>query len=119
MGREHISPWRRTRRRHDAFRRRRKDPWSRYRKLADYIIVTNDGPPGGDRRLGVDVRLRVCAERGGGGDARHFKENRVRHIIRSGGTGGVPRWFWRRTACGRKWSPRSWVTRRSTRRSMS
>src|SRR2546426_10039295 len=64
MGREHISPWRRTRRRHDAFRRRRKGPSSRSRKLADYIIATNDAQPDGtvDRRLDVDVRLRVCAE---------------------------------------------------------
>ena len=42
MRREHISPWRRTRRRHDAFRRRGKGPWSRSQKLADYIIATND-----------------------------------------------------------------------------
>src|SRR5437867_3397278 len=47
MGREHISPWRRMRRRHDAFRRRRKGPWSRSRKLADCIIATNDAQPDG------------------------------------------------------------------------
>src|SRR6266853_5998226 len=47
MGREHISPWRRTRRRHDAFRRRRKAAWSRARTWADYIIATNDAPRDG------------------------------------------------------------------------
>src|SRR6266487_5003247 len=47
MGREHISRWRRTLRRHDVFRRRRKDQWSRSRKSADYIIATNDGQPDG------------------------------------------------------------------------
>src|SRR5260221_13307430 len=36
MGREHISPWRRTRLRHDGCRRRRKDPWSRSPKSVDY-----------------------------------------------------------------------------------
>ena len=56
MGREHISPWRRTRRRHDAFRRRRKGTWSRSRKLADYIIATNDAQPDG-RRSTVDSSL--------------------------------------------------------------
>ena len=48
MGREHISPWRRTRRRRDACRRRRKGAWSRSRKSADCIIATNGAPPDGD-----------------------------------------------------------------------
>src|SRR5438067_13904255 len=58
MEREHISPWRRTRRRHDAFRRRRKGTWSRFRKWANYIIATNDAPREWapvDSRLGVDA----------------------------------------------------------------
>ena len=59
MGREHISPWRRTRRRHDAFRRRRKGPWSRSRKLADCIIATNDGQPDGHGRRST----RCCVRR--------------------------------------------------------
>jgi hypothetical protein len=36
--------------RHDASRRRRKDPWSRSRKLVGYIIATNDVQPDGHRR---------------------------------------------------------------------
>ena len=48
-GRAHIWPWRRTRRRHDAFRRRQKDPSSRSLELADYIIATNDVLPDGHR----------------------------------------------------------------------
>ena len=44
-----IWPCRRTRRRHDAFRRLQKDPSSRSLKLADYIIATNDVQPDGHR----------------------------------------------------------------------
>ena len=43
IGREHISPWRRTRRSQDLFSRRKWDPSWRYRRLLDYITATNDG----------------------------------------------------------------------------
>ena len=50
------------------------------------------------RRLDCDVRLRICAKRRRVGVPRRFKENRVRHGIRSRGIAGVPRRFWRRTS---------------------
>jgi hypothetical protein len=40
-----------------------------------------------------EFRLRVCAARPCVGVPRRFKENRVRHGLRSGGTGGVSRGF--------------------------
>jgi hypothetical protein len=42
------------------------------------------------------ARLRVCGETVRGRPA-SFKEHPFRHGIRSGGIGGVPRRFWRRT----------------------
>src|SRR5688572_18089077 len=51
MGPAHISPWRRTRRRRDACRRRRKDTWSRSRKLAAFIIGTNAALPDRPRSI--------------------------------------------------------------------
>jgi hypothetical protein len=50
-----------------------------------------------DRRLDFDVRLRVCGAQPCVGVPRRLKENPVRHGIRSGSIGGIPRRFWRRT----------------------
>jgi hypothetical protein len=105
MGREHISPWRRTRRRHDAFRRRRKGPWSRSRKLADCIIATNDAQPDGHGQT-VDSMLTsvyVTARSGRAWRPASLQGDRVRHGIRSGGIGGVPERFWRWTVLIPAW----------------
>jgi hypothetical protein len=45
MGREPISPSRRTRPRHDGFKRRRKSACWRSRKLVDFTIGTSDAQP--------------------------------------------------------------------------
>src|SRR5260221_3934876 len=81
MAREHISHWRRTRRRHDAFRRRRKVAWSRSRKWAAYIIATNDAPRDG-RQSTVDSLLTASTcltERPWVRVPRRFEAYRVRH----------------------------------------
>jgi Integrase core domain len=43
IGREHLSPWRRTRRSQERFSRPKWDPWWRDRRLLDCITATNDG----------------------------------------------------------------------------
>src|SRR5712691_4691998 len=93
--REHISPWRRTRRRHDAFRRRRKVAWSRSRKWAGYIIATNDAPRDGhqstvDSVLTPSTCLPGAAVRAHPASVRGY---RVRHGIRAGRFGGITRRF--------------------------
>jgi hypothetical protein len=49
-----------------------------------------------DGRLDFESGYRVCAARSCVGVSRHFKENRVRHGIRSGGIGDGPT-IWART----------------------
>src|SRR6476619_7495118 len=92
MGPAHISPWRKTRRRRDACRRRPKGAWSRSQKWADYIIAMNDAqPPDGRRRL-VDGSRRLCTERPSVRALRRLKAN-VLIAASVGRFGGVARRF--------------------------
>jgi hypothetical protein len=74
---------------------------SRTWKLADYITGTNAAQPDGsvDRPLDGDASRRVGAEMQCMGVPRRFNKV-LRHGIRSGGIGGVPRRFWRGTIGG-------------------
>src|SRR5207247_3479382 len=90
-------PWRRTRRRHDAFRRRRKGAWSPSQKLVDYIIATNDAQPDEHSRFVDSMLTPSTCLRGAAGRMR-LASPQADHIprrIRSGARDGVPRRFGR------------------------
>jgi hypothetical protein len=69
-----------------------KGPSSRSRKLADYIIATNDAQPDGycRPRLDVDVCRGVCVESGRAWASRDASRRSCSSGIRSGDIGGVP-----------------------------